>query len=444
MHPKISKIVNFLFQTNVTVVFVVYVLKNLSNLDQTTVKRLLKPDYFNFMNKVHCGDCNNASLLCVGATSVDIVATVSSFPFPDEKIRTKSLFFAGGGNAGNTSVATSKLGIYTRLFSKIGNDSNGVNVLKDFFREGVNTNFLNICHLTNTSLVIVIVDEESKTRTCIATPVKEELTSSQVQKAIKDGILDGVCWLHLDSRHTEAALTLAREAVQRGIPISIDVEKDRPFLMDLLPLCDVVFASESFSIPTRCGGVDMLSEPSDLLHNSPPAADPATAVPPALLPPARSLSRLFSASRTRVAVCTLGDKGALLLRRADQPEEPFPSTHCAKRAGAEELAVAELSAVGMPVHRSQYACPLGDRFEALYCPALQLPAERVRDSTGAGDAFIGGFLAALLQLTATPLDDCLRLGTLVAAECVQQAGARTGLPDSAAANALIRSRRTDH
>jgi len=70
------------------------------------------------------------SIVCVGAAGIDAVGIISSFPKPDDKIRTSSLTLSGGGNAANTCSAISKLGVVTSLFSRVGPDANGC---YDFF-----------------------------------------------------------------------------------------------------------------------------------------------------------------------------------------------------------------------------------------------------------------------------------------------------------------------
>ena len=70
---------------------------------------------------------------------------------------------------------------------------------------------------------------------------------------------------------------------------------------------------------------------------------------------------------------------------------------------------------------------------------VSLPAEpvaEVHDTTGAGDLFAAGFLLGLAR--ERPLQDCLRLGALAAAEVISHIGARpqTSLAELVAAQGL--------
>jgi sugar/nucleoside kinase (ribokinase family) len=73
--------------------------------------------------------------------------------------------------------------------------------------------------------------------------------------------------------------------------------------------------------------------------------------------------------------------------------------------------------------------------ETVTVPAVRV--DRVIDTTGAGDLFAAGFLLGLARHR--PLEDCLRLGALAAAEVISHMGARpqTSLTDLAAAKGLV-------
>jgi sugar/nucleoside kinase (ribokinase family) len=73
-------------------------------------------------------------------------------------------------------------------------------------------------------------------------------------------------------------------------------------------------------------------------------------------------------------------------------------------------------------------CLIASNQATLHVPAY--PANAVVDTTGAGDAFCGGFLAALLR----GLDLCLaaKMGHATAVQVIGQSGGRTGAPTLAA------------
>lgn len=53
-------------------------------------------------------------------------------------------------------------------------------------------------------------------------------------------------------------------------------------------------------------------------------------------------------------------------------------------------------------------------------PAFYVPPEEIVDTNGAGDAFVGGFLAQYVQ--GKPLDICIKCGTYAATEVIKQSG----------------------
>jgi len=75
------------------------------------------------------------------------------------------------------------------------------------------------------------------------------------------------------------------------------------------------------------------------------------------------------------------------------------------------------------VKLGEKGCYITDGSSELYVPAF--PTKSV-DTTGAGDAFNAGFIFAYLR--GMELEKCGKLGNLVASYCIQEKGARKGLP----------------
>ncbi|XP_021279841.1 uncharacterized protein LOC110413390 [Herrania umbratica] len=150
-------------------------------------------------------------VLGCGAVSVDFLATVASYPNPDDKIRSTSLKVRGGGNAGNSLTCAARLGLNPRLISKVVNDAQGKSILEELEADGVNTSFFIVSEEGNSPFTYVIVDNQTKTRTCIHTPgyppmIPEELSQSSLLSA-----LDGANLVYFDGRLHETALIVAKE-----------------------------------------------------------------------------------------------------------------------------------------------------------------------------------------------------------------------------------------
>jgi len=93
------------------------------------------------------------------------------------------------------------------------------------------------------------------------------------------------------------------------------------------------------------------------------------------------------------------------------------------RDGASELISMGISVV--VVKLGEDGCYITDGSKEIAVPSFKV---EVVDTTGAGDAFNAGFLYGFLK--GKDLEECGRLGNLVASRCIQKLGARAGLPHS--------------
>ncbi|XP_021763357.1 ribokinase-like isoform X2 [Chenopodium quinoa] len=153
----------------------------------------------------------NRIVLGCGGVVVDLLAAVASYPKPDDKIRSTSFQVQGGGNAGNALTCAARLGLHTRLISKVADDAQGRGILEELEADGVDTSFFVVSPEGNSPFTYIIVDNETKTRTCIHTPgypplVPEELSRSKLESAI-----DGAGLVYFDVRLHETALVVAKE-----------------------------------------------------------------------------------------------------------------------------------------------------------------------------------------------------------------------------------------
>lgn len=420
---------------------------------------------------------------------MDYLVYLDSFPTPDAKVKVDKARVHGGGNIGNTLTAVQRLDVPCVLISKVGSDSMARDILGGFDKEGIDTSLVVTGADMASSFTYVMVTKGS--RTCIHTPIEENITPNEILCAVtmlKETVVDegGVALVHCDSRHTFAATVMARFANEQGIPVTLDCEKDREHFQDLLPLADIIFTNAHYPQLhmdlVTAGGTGtgtctsqtekpLVSASSayrvdlDILGGAPPAP-PAPPPPP---PPAPSepleeqvhgplfeadpatdtqldqvlkgMEVLLGQGRARMVVTTLGDRGSLLMtRRVGEFEDAVDGEYWSALLDGlqvppvkdHEYMVPFLQAVPVKTHVPDWAMALADEkgIDVIVCDAFPMSAGDVVDTTGAGDAFIGGFLCGICSHFSPTL--CLKLGTFTAAEKLRGHGARQSLPTASA------------
>ncbi|KAL6499557.1 hypothetical protein OROGR_027467 [Orobanche gracilis] len=310
-------------------------------------------------------------VLGCGAVLVDFLSTVASFPNPDDKLRSISAETQGGGNAGNALTCAARLGLKPRLISKVADDPQGKAILEELEAAGVDSSFIVVSEGGNSPFTYIIVDGQTKTRTCIHTPGYPPMTPDELTQSNLLAALDGAMLVYLDGRLHETALVVAREqATHRGIPILIDAERKREGLDDLLRLSKYVICSASF----------------------PQAWTDAPSVPSSLV------SMLLKLPNIEFVVVTLGEDGCVMLERSSENEQSeevvvddLLETLKRKKDGNTTLPVCISSGV-VKMHAKGIGTVTG---RLLLGTAERIPPSELVDTTGAGDSFIGAVLYAL-------------------------------------------------
>ncbi|KAJ1416827.1 Ribokinase-like [Sesbania bispinosa] len=181
-----------------------------------------------------------------GGVCVDLLATVPSFPKPDTKNRTTHLKIQGGGNTGNAMTCAARLGLKPRIISKVANDAQGKALLEELQHDGVDTSFFVVSKEGTTSFSYIIVDSQTKTRTCIFTAGYPLMVPEDLPRESLLSALDGARVVYFDVRMPETALLIAQEAFHQNISILVDAERPREGLNELLEMADYVVCSEKF------------------------------------------------------------------------------------------------------------------------------------------------------------------------------------------------------
>ena len=92
----------------------------------------------------------------LGACNIDFLQKVPRFVNPDDEVEIKSLQLSVGGSASNFAVGLSRLNVNSGILARIGNDYFGEIAIKEFKKEGVNTDRLIKTNLKTGKVFIAI------------------------------------------------------------------------------------------------------------------------------------------------------------------------------------------------------------------------------------------------------------------------------------------------
>jgi sulfofructose kinase len=305
----------------------------------------------------------------LGFCVYDILAIAPGMPqFDDlEAGHAADLVWDGGGPVGTALAALGRLGARTGYVGLLGDDPQGRWLRELFKQEGVDVARLRLESGVGTNVCLIVVEEGTGRRAflCHQRVGAQDLVLDEADRAT----IQAARVLHLDGQFMPAAIQAARWMREAGGRVCYDGNHPRPGLEELLPLVNWLVVAESF--PVRYSGLD----------------NPEAAV--------ASLMELGP----EVVVVTLGEQGCRVW------------WHGQRSAAA--------GAVPDPEGFSKAS-------GSMTIPAF--PVEVV-DTTGAGDAFHGGFIYGMLQ--GWDLHRVAEFANAVASLNCQTLGGRRGLPSLA-------------
>ncbi len=185
-----------------------------------------------------------------GTNAVDFLIQVPEYPAFNSKIALNDYVQAAGGEIATAMVGLSRLGMKTAYAGRFGNDEAGDFGWQTLENENVNLVFAEKISGARTQIAFIIIDERNGERTVIWNR-DEKLSYSEIDAPVEAATLGKV--LHFTPHDALACLKMAERAKAENTIVSIDVDNDFENIEKVLPLVDIMIASEDF--PEKLFGI---------------------------------------------------------------------------------------------------------------------------------------------------------------------------------------------
>lgn len=320
------------------------------------------------------------AICVVGSSNMDLVTYTDRLPKVGETVVGKDFKLGFGGKGANQAVQAAKLGAKVHMVTRIGDDEFGRTTAENYKRFGIELSHVSVSRGMPTGVAQITVESHGRNSIIIVPGANGALSAADVEAArgaIRSSAVV-VCQLECSLAATVAALRLGREEGAFTI-------------MNPAPAPGADWARS----PTDVELARQLFELSDLFVPNETELESLTglsisSIDDAEMAAGRVLEGLALGARGSgpgAVVVTLGERGCLYLQKG-RPAAYFP---------------------------------------------VRRRVEKVVDTTGAGDSFIGSlafFLARAKSIDPVVISAALEKAVFVASVSVQRPGTQTSFPDN--------------
>ncbi len=183
-----------------------------------------------------------SKILLVGNCVVDQIWALDRFPQQDEEVRVLSKTKVAGGNVSNTAQILASLGDDVEIVSSLAEDSTAKWMLQELSNKGISTSHCTQHSGYSTPESSIWLNSQNGSRTIVHHRDLPELSLQELM----DIPVQQFQWLHFEGRNIDTikSYLLNRAIVNQNI--SLEIEKPREGIEDLLPYVNIVIVSQAY------------------------------------------------------------------------------------------------------------------------------------------------------------------------------------------------------
>ncbi len=158
-------------------------------------------------------------VISCGNANIDMYYVVDELPQRDQEAIAEEYYEFFGGAGSNVAVALAKLGLKSCFLGCVGNDTLGINFIKDLEKHGVITKYIKIINNLGTGRVIILVRKDTGEKSMIAYRGANLVLNANL---FPDEVFENCRHLHISSIRPEVALDFLKKAKRYGKTTSYD------------------------------------------------------------------------------------------------------------------------------------------------------------------------------------------------------------------------------
>jgi len=186
-----------------------------------------------------------AKILAIGIATLDIINTVQAYPDEDDEIRATSQRRTRGGNATNTLAVLSQLKHQCYWAGTLANEIDTKIILDDLDKYQIDYSYVDFLAQGKIPTSYITLSKQNGSRTIIHYRDLPEYSLNTFQNIP----LSQFDWIHFEGRNISETRKMLQYCKQQypHIPISLEIEKNRPQIDSLFGFCEVLMFSKNYA-----------------------------------------------------------------------------------------------------------------------------------------------------------------------------------------------------
>jgi len=182
-------------------------------------------------------------ILLTGIATLDIINQLDHYPVEDSEVRAQNQSIRIGGNASNSAIVLQQLGMNSHLLAKRADDVNANLIFSELENRQIDTSLCPVQANSTTPTSYITLNSKNGSRSIIHYRNLAELQAADFIKLD----LSQYSWLHFEARDCLEQTEMLLHAQSFKIPISIELEKNRDSIDDIMPFADILLLSKPFA-----------------------------------------------------------------------------------------------------------------------------------------------------------------------------------------------------